>query len=76
MYCLLILAALRSQCLYQVQQNMRSQLLGHWYELIEAVGKNPQEPISIAIVGGGASGVELALSMQSSFTEDINKWEN
>ena len=71
MYCLSILAALRPQCLYQVQQNMRSQLLEHWYELIEAVGKNPQEPISIAIVGGGASGVELALSMQSSFTSDF-----
>ncbi|WP_337961464.1 hypothetical protein [Nostoc sp. UHCC 0926] len=71
MYCLLILAALRSQCLYQVQQNMRSQLLEHWYELIEAVGKNPQEPISIAIVGGGASGVELAWRMQSSFTSDF-----
>ena len=49
---------------------MRSQLLGHWYELIEAVGKNPQEPISIAIMGGGASGVELALSMLSSFTSN------
>ncbi|MEI1378034.1 hypothetical protein [Nostoc sp.] len=50
---------------------MRSQLLEHWYELIEAVGKNPQEPISIAIVGGGASGVELAWRMQSSFTSDF-----
>ena len=44
---------------------MRSQLLEHWDELIEAIGKNPQEPISIAIVGGGASGVELAWRMQS-----------
>ncbi|MEH2212894.1 FAD-dependent oxidoreductase [Nostoc sp.] len=41
------------------------QLLEHWYELIAAVSKNPQEPIRIAIVGGGAGGVELALSMQS-----------
>ena len=32
---------------------MRSQILGHWYELIEAVGKNPKETISIAIVGCG-----------------------
>lgn len=44
---------------------MRSQLLKHWYELIEAVSKNPQEPISIAIVGGGASGVELSWLIQS-----------
>ena len=65
MYCLLILAALRPRCLYQVQQNMRSQLLEHWYELIEAVGKNPHEAIRIAIAGGGAGGVELALSMES-----------
>lgn len=65
MYCLLILAVLQPQCLYQVQQNMRSQLLEHWYELIEAVSKNPQEPISIAIVGGSASGVELLWRIQS-----------
>ena len=41
------------------------QLLEHWHELIEAVGKNPQEPIRIAIAGGGVGGVELALSMRS-----------
>ncbi|MFN6530343.1 FAD-dependent oxidoreductase [Nostoc sp. ChiSLP03a] len=50
---------------YAIAAKPVSQLLEHWYELIEAVGKNPQEPISIAIVGGGAGGVELALSMQS-----------
>ena len=50
---------------YAIAAKPVSQLLEHWYELIAAVGKNPQEPISIAIVGGGAGGVELALSMQS-----------
>ncbi|WP_448267333.1 FAD-dependent oxidoreductase [Nostoc sp. DSM 114159] len=50
---------------YAIAAKPVSQLLEHWYELIEAVGKNPQEPIRIAIVGGGAGGVELALSMQS-----------
>ncbi|HYX14834.1 MAG TPA: FAD-dependent oxidoreductase [Nostoc sp.] len=50
---------------YAIAAKPVSQLLEHWYELIEAVGKNPQEPISIAIVGGGAGGIELALSMQS-----------
>lgn len=50
---------------YAIAAKPVSQLLEHWYELIEAVDKNPQEPISIAIVGGGAGGVELALSMQS-----------
>ncbi|MDZ8086716.1 MAG: FAD-dependent oxidoreductase [Nostoc sp. DedQUE12b] len=50
---------------YAIAAKPVSQLLEHWYELIETVGKNPQEPIRIAIVGGGAGGVELALSMQS-----------
>ncbi|MDZ8264463.1 FAD-dependent oxidoreductase [Nostoc sp. ChiQUE01b] len=50
---------------YAIAAKPVSQLLEHWYELIEAVSKNPQEPIRIAIVGGGAGGVELALSMQS-----------
>ncbi|MEH1944686.1 MAG: FAD-dependent oxidoreductase [Nostoc sp.] len=50
---------------YAIAAKPVSQLLEHWDELIEAVDKNPQEPISIAIVGGGAGGVELALAMQS-----------
>lgn len=50
---------------YAIAAKPVSQLLEHWYELIEAVNRNPQEPIRIAIVGGGAGGVELALSMQS-----------
>ncbi|MEH2226751.1 FAD-dependent oxidoreductase [Nostoc sp.] len=50
---------------YAIAAKPVSQLLEHWYELIAAVSKNPQEPIRIAIVGGGAGGVELALSMQS-----------
>jgi pyridine nucleotide-disulfide oxidoreductase family protein len=50
---------------YAIAAKPVSQLLEHWHELIEAVGKKPQEAISIAIVGGGAGGVELALSMQS-----------
>lgn len=50
---------------YAITAKPVSQLLQHWHELVEIVGKNPQEPIRIAIVGGGASGVELTLSMQS-----------
>ncbi|MEH2126051.1 FAD-dependent oxidoreductase [Nostoc sp.] len=50
---------------YAIAAKPVSQLLEHWHQLIEAVGNNPQEPIRIAIVGGGAGGVELALSMQS-----------
>ena len=50
---------------YAIAAKPVSQLLEHWHKLVETVGKNPQEPIRIAIVGGGAGGVELALSMQS-----------
>ncbi|MEH1824109.1 MAG: FAD-dependent oxidoreductase [Nostoc sp.] len=50
---------------YAIAAKPVSQLLEHWRKLIEAVGKNPHEPISIAIAGGGAGGVELALSMRS-----------
>ncbi len=58
---------------YAIAAKPVSQLLEHWYELIEAVGKNPQEPISIAIVGGGVGGVELALSMQSRLHQILDK---
>ncbi len=50
---------------YAIAVKPVSQLLKHWDQLIEAVGKNPQKLIRIAIAGGGAGGVELALSMQS-----------
>lgn len=44
-------------------------LLQHWEQIcrdVASVGSTlPQEPIKIAIVGGGAGGVELALSMQA-----------
>ncbi|MCW5317400.1 FAD-dependent oxidoreductase [Nostoc sp. KVJ3] len=50
---------------YAIAAKPVSQLLEHWDELIAAVGKNPQELIRIAIAGGGAGGVELALAIQS-----------
>ncbi|MHC0061943.1 FAD-dependent oxidoreductase [Nostoc sp. UIC 10890] len=58
---------------YAIAAKPVSQLLEHWYELIAAVGKNPQEPISIAIVGGGAGGVELALAMRSHLHQILDK---
>ncbi|QMS87855.1 FAD-dependent oxidoreductase [Nostoc edaphicum CCNP1411] len=58
---------------YAIAAKPVSQLLEHWYELIAAVGKNPQEPISIAIVGGGAGGVELALAMRSRLHQILDK---
>jgi pyridine nucleotide-disulfide oxidoreductase family protein len=50
---------------YAIPAKPVPKLLKHWDQLLERVSKNPQTPISIAIVGGGAGGVELALSMQT-----------
>lgn len=50
---------------YAVPAKPVSQLLEHWYEVLDRVTQNPQINMSIAIAGGGAGGVELALSMQA-----------
>jgi selenide,water dikinase len=50
---------------YAIPAKPVSQLLEHWYQLLANAVENPQAPISIGIVGGGAGGVELALSMQA-----------
>ncbi|HEY9802235.1 MAG TPA: FAD-dependent oxidoreductase [Leptolyngbyaceae cyanobacterium] len=50
---------------YAVPAKPVSQLLEHWYEVLDSVTQNPQVKRSIAIAGGGAGGVELALSMQA-----------
>lgn len=39
--------------------------LDAWDKLKQSVTANPQQPYAIAIVGGGAGGVELALNMQA-----------
>lgn len=38
--------------------------LQHWNQLVEEFANNPQQPMHLGIVGGGAGGVELALTMQ------------
>ncbi|MBD6619398.1 FAD-dependent oxidoreductase [Komarekiella sp. 'clone 1'] len=50
---------------YAITAKPVAQLLKHWDKLVETITKNPQESITIAIVGGGAGGVELALSMRA-----------
>lgn len=57
---------------YAIAAKPVAKLLKHWYELLESVAKNPQELIRIAIVGGGAGGVELALSMQAHLHQILN----
>ena len=39
--------------------------LADWEQLVAAVTRNPQQPISLGIVGGGAGGVEVAMAMRS-----------
>ncbi|MBD2108729.1 selenide, water dikinase SelD [Nodosilinea sp. FACHB-13] len=38
-------------------------LLRQWQQLVENVAANPQEPVSLAVVGGGVGGVELAIGI-------------
>lgn len=54
---------------YAIPAKPVSKLLQHWEEICRDVASGsstlPQKTIKIAIVGGGAGGVELALSMQA-----------
>jgi len=49
---------------YAVPAKPVSKFLQHWYEFLKTVEATPQQPRTLAIVGGGAGGVELALNMQ------------
>ena len=40
-----------------------------WYKLKQQAALNPNQPLSIVVVGGGAGGVELALNMQTCLQE-------
>jgi pyridine nucleotide-disulfide oxidoreductase family protein len=46
--------------------------LDAWYKLQQSAAANPEQPLSIAIVGGGAGGVELSLNMQSCLKAILN----
>ncbi|MFN7348160.1 MAG: FAD-dependent oxidoreductase, partial [Dolichospermum sp.] len=50
---------------YAIAAKPVAQFLEHWHKLRENVVINSQKTLNIAIVGGGAGGVELALSMQA-----------
>jgi pyridine nucleotide-disulfide oxidoreductase family protein len=43
--------------------------LDAWYKLKHLAAAHPEQPLSIAIVGGGAGGVELALNIQTCLKE-------
>jgi selenide,water dikinase len=50
---------------YAIAAKPVPQFLASWNQLISERQNHPQKPLQIAIVGGGAGGVELALNMQS-----------
>ena len=50
---------------YAIPAKPVSQFLEQWNQLIQQMAQAPDKPISLGIVGGGAGGVELALSMQN-----------
>lgn len=50
---------------YAIPAKPVPEFLASWNQLISARENNPEKPLRIAIVGGGAGGVELALNMQS-----------
>ncbi|MDY6899462.1 MAG: FAD-dependent oxidoreductase, partial [Cyanobacteriota bacterium] len=49
---------------YAIPAKPVENLLQNWYGLVEKIKENPRKALNIGIVGGGAGGVELALSMQ------------
>lgn len=54
---------------YTIPVKPISQFLQYWDQLIQEIKQNPQEKIRLAIVGGGAGGVELALNIHSHLTQ-------
>ena len=54
---------------YAIPAKPVGKLLHHWDELVEKISYNPQKAVKIGIVGGGAGGVELALSMQGNLQQ-------
>ena len=50
---------------YAIPAKPISHFLAQWDQLVEQVMQQPQQPLRIGIVGGGAGGVELALAVQA-----------
>ncbi|MEG4277949.1 FAD-dependent oxidoreductase [Microcoleus sp. MON1_C1] len=50
---------------YAIAAKPVPEFLASWNQLISQRQNHPEKPLRIAIVGGGAGGVELALNMQS-----------
>ncbi len=55
---------------YAIPAKPVPEFLASWNQLISAKQNYPEKPVRIAIVGGGAGGVELALNMQSRLAKE------
>ncbi|HEY9651633.1 MAG TPA: selenide, water dikinase SelD [Coleofasciculaceae cyanobacterium] len=60
---------------YAIPAKPVPQFLAKWNQLIEEFAQNPEQPISIGLVGGGAGGVELAMTMQRRLYQILNTKE-
>lgn len=49
---------------YAIPAKPVPKFLKEWNQIVEEFAQNPQQPLHLGIVGGGAGGVELALTMQ------------
>ncbi len=57
---------------YAIAAKPVPEFLASWNQLIAERQNYPDQPVRIAIVGGGAGGVELALNMHSRFQSEIH----
>lgn len=57
---------------YAIAAKPVPEFLANWNQLITERQNYPDKPLRIAIVGGGAGGVELALNMQSRLQSEIH----
>ena len=54
---------------YAIRAKPVAQFLDRWHELVDTVSRSPQNLLHFGIVGGGAGGVELALTMQARLSQ-------
>ncbi|MGB8690416.1 MAG: FAD-dependent oxidoreductase [Microcoleus sp.] len=58
---------------YAIPAKPVPEFLANWNQLIASTPNYPEKPLRIAIVGGGAGGVELALNMQSRLLSEVRE---
>jgi len=58
---------------YAIPAKPVPEFLANWNQLITERQNHPDKPLRVAIVGGGAGGVELALNMQSRLLSEVRE---